>query len=205
MLSVKIYKKLPHLIIDKEWSVLPGEIIALFGPSGSGKTMTIKTISGLEIPDSGTIILNENTLYDSENKINQPPQKRKVGYLPQNYALFPHMTLYENIIYGLKSKNENSIKEAIELLNRMDLEKYKNQYPDNLSGGQQQRAALIRAILTKPEVLLLDEPFSSVDAFLRKKLRQEIKVFLNETNLPIVIVTHDPFDIEDLGARVVNY
>lgn len=205
MLSVHIIKQLHNFKIETQWSVKKGEIVALFGPSGAGKTLSLKCISGLEVPDTGKIILNGKKLFDSDNKINIPPQKRKVGYLPQNYGLFPHMSLIDNVKYGIQKSNPVNPSELVELLQKLELEKFKYHYPHQLSGGQQQRVSLLRAMVTKPEILLLDEPFSAIDGFLRAKIREELREFLKEFHLPIVLVTHDPLDIEDLGARVIEY
>jgi molybdate transport system ATP-binding protein len=205
VLSVHIIKQLHNFKIETQWSVKKGEIVALFGPSGAGKTLSLKCISGLEVPDTGKIILNGKKLFDSDNKINIPPQKRKVGYLPQNYGLFPHMSLIDNVKYGIQKSNPVNPSELVELLQKLELEKFKYHYPHQLSGGQQQRVSLLRAMVTKPEILLLDEPFSAIDGFLRAKIREELREFLKEFHLPIVLVTHDPLDIEDLGARVIEY
>ncbi len=172
-------------------------ITGLLGSSGSGKSMTLKCIAGIVTPDEGYIALDDTVLFDSKNKINIRPQDRKVGYLFQNYALFPSMTVKKNIMCGLikeKDKVEKKRKydEAIALLH---LEGLENRLPSELSGGQAQRTALARIIVSEPNLLLLDEPFSALDAFLRRSLQKELLGLLQKLNKEAILVTHSAREV----------
>lgn len=188
-LFVDIEKKLGdfHLKVKFETQ---NEVMAILGASGSGKSMTLKCIAGIEKPDRGKIILNGVTLFDSEKKINLSPQKRKVGYLFQQYALFPDMTVEQNIACGVRGKkNVKEITEnVISTMNLSGLEKHK---PMQLSGGQQQRVALARILVNEPEVLLLDEPFSALDAYLKFQLEREVSKVMRDFGKTVVFVSHD--------------
>ena len=166
--------------------------LGFLGESGSGKSMCLKCIAGLESPDKGKIIINDKILFDSEKKINLPPQERKIGYLFQNYALFPNMTIEENLSIALKNlskqKKKNLCNEYIEKFHLTGLNK---RYPWQLSGGQQQRVALARALITSPEILLLDEPFSALDHHLRHSMEKELLNTLKDYSGDIIFVTHD--------------
>ena len=174
-LSVHIEKRVGdfHLKINLEHEM---GITGILGASGCGKSMTLKCIAGIEKPDKGRIVLNGRVLFDSEKKINLKPQERKVGYLFQNYALFPNMTVEQNILCGLsKEKDKGVKKEKMEaMIKVMDLASCKGLYPHQLSGGQQQRCALARMLVSEPELLLLDEPFSALDAYLREQLQTQV-------------------------------
>ncbi len=164
------------------------ELISLLGPSGCGKTTCLRTIAGFEMPDSGKIFLN------GHNITNIPPNKRNIGMVFQNYALFPHLNVYENVAYGLKIKKikENYIKEKVkDALNMVNLEGFENYDINELSGGMQQRVAVARALVIEPEVLLLDEPLSNLDAKLRIKMRKELKKLQKDLDIPTIYVTHD--------------
>ncbi|MDO4647562.1 MAG: ATP-binding cassette domain-containing protein [Eubacteriales bacterium] len=172
-------------------------VLGLLGASGSGKTMILKCIAGIVTPDRGKIILNGRTLFDSEQKVNLPPQKRKVGYLFQNYGLFPNMTLEKNILCGIqweKDKNKRAVR-AQEMIHKMELTGLEKRKPDELSGGQQQRTALARILVGQPEILLLDEPFSALDAFLRDRLVANLKHTLVEYGKDVILVTHSRDEI----------
>lgn len=190
-LSVEIEKRLGAFRLTARFET-DGGILGLLGASGCGKSMTLKCIAGIERPDRGRIILDGETLFDSDKKIDLPPQKRKVGYLFQSYALFPNMTVRQNILCGLygekgKEKREAALREAVRLLHLDGLE---GQRPHQLSGGQQQRAALARILVSRPRVLLLDEPFSALDAHLREKLQLELRELLGQFGRDVVMVTH---------------
>lgn len=167
-------------------------VLGFLGESGCGKSMTLKCIAGIIKPDKGKIILNNKVFFDSEKKINIPPQQRKVGYLFQNYALFPHMTVKENIELGLNniSKAEKD-KITKSYLKKMKLEGFENRYPHQLSGGQKQRIAFARALACNPDILLLDEPFSALDYHLKSNMENELIEVIKDFSGHIVYVTHD--------------
>ena len=180
------------------------EFLGILGPSGSGKSMTLKCIAGIEKPDRGRIVLNGNTLYDSEKGIHLPPQKRHVGYLFQSYALFPNMTVKQNILCGLHDEKDRKKKEGLvrEMLRLLQLEDTASLRPHQLSGGQAQRAALGRILVSRPDLLMLDEPFSALDAHLRLKLQMELKGLLKEYGRGILMVTHDRDEAFRMCSRI---
>ncbi len=165
-----------------------GNILAVVGESGSGKTTLIRLVAGLETLDKGEIIINNKMV--SSNSIFIEPQDRKVGMVFQDYALFPHFTVFDNIAYGI-SKLSNKKERVDEVLQLVGLEDLGNRYPHELSGGQQQRVALARALAPKPELLILDEPFSNLDIILRNKLREDLLKILKKTKSTVIFVTHD--------------
>ena len=199
-LFVDIEKRLGsfHLKVKIE---AENEILALLGASGSGKSMTLKCIAGIEKPDKGRIILNGRTLFDSDKNINLPPQKRKVGYLFQQYALFPNMTVRQNIAVAVKDKANG---EAIvaDALRAMNLEGFEAKRPHQLSGGQQQRVALARILVNEPDVLLLDEPFSALDSHLRFRLEQELRRTLRGFDKPIILVSHNRDEVYRMSDKI---
>ena len=180
------------------------EFLGILGPSGSGKSMTLKCIAGIEKPDRGRIVLNGNTLYDSEKGIHLPPQKRHVGYLFQSYALFPNMTVKQNILCGLHDEKDRKKKEGLvrEMLRLLQLESTASLRPHQLSGGQAQRAALGRILVNRPDLLMLDEPFSALDAHLRLKLQMELKSLLNGYGRGVLMVTHDRDEAFRMCSRI---
>lgn len=191
-LSVDIQKDFGDFRLDVSFETGEG-ITGLLGASGSGKSLTLRCIAGIEKPDKGKIILNGVTLFDSSRKINLPPQKRRVGYLFQNYALFPNMTVEQNIMCGLCREKDRAYKKEKtgELMKKMMLTGLEKHKPHQLSGGQQQRTALARILVNQPEILLLDEPFSALDSFLKIQLQPELKRLLKEYNKDAILVTHD--------------
>lgn len=166
-----------------------GDALGLLGASGSGKSMTLRCIAGVETPDQGYIRLNGRVLFDSEKGINIPPRNRNIGLLFQSYALFPHMTVNENIMIGMKDKARCS-KKLSRLLSVFSLEKLKDRYPWQLSGGQQQRVAMARLFAYEPELLLLDEPFSALDSHLKEELIPELKMILADFGRDLILVSH---------------
>ena len=166
------------------------ENLGLLGASGSGKSMTLKCIAGIETPDEGSIVLNNRVLFDSEKKINLKPQERNIGFLFQNYALFPNMTVEENIAAGLKLSKTEKKSIVNDMLKSFHLYGLENKYPNQLSGGQQQRAALARSIAYAPHILLLDEPFSALDHYLKGQVQAEVLELLKMYSGEVLIVTH---------------
>ncbi len=176
------------------------ELLCLFGHSGAGKTTLLRILAGLTKPDKGRIVFNDTVWFDSEKKINLPPQQRNVGYMFQDYTLFPNMTVEKNISFGQKEKNKE---EVDNLLLLFDLEILKNQYPEKLSGGQKQRVALARALAAKPNVLLLDEPLSALDFEMRLALQHEIRKAHELLNTVTIMVSHDLQEVFHLATSVI--
>ena len=203
MLQVTIKKKLGNFLLDVDFC-MDGGVFAILGASGCGKSMTLKCIAGIERPDEGRIVLNDRVLFDSKKKINLPPQKRKVGYMFQDYALFPNLTAYENIVYGLRNKpgisTEQDVQDFIHLLG---LEEHLNKRISQLSGGQKQRVALARTMVMKPKILLLDEPLSALDGVIKESIKSKIKEIAREFSLTTIIVTHDPEEALTLSDKVL--
>ena len=202
-LIVDIHKVLGSFVLDAAFEVENG-VTSLLGPSGCGKSLTLKCIAGIERPDSGHIELDGVVLFDSEAKINLPPQKRHVGYLFQNYALFPNMTVRQNILCGLNREKDRSVREARlrDLLRMMQLEGLERHKPHQLSGGQQQRVALARILVSDPQVLLLDEPFSALDGHLRDALKIELRDLLQRYGREVLMVTHDRTEAYNMSAQI---
>ncbi len=193
--------------LETEWEVSPGQVLVLFGPSGSGKTTILRAIAGLVSPIEGHIEVGDQVVYDRDTQSWVPPHRRKVGYVTQQYHLFPHLSVSRNISYGIPRGNSKGIFDndgdrISHLLDAFHLEGLANRRTWELSGGQQQRVALARALATEPQVLLLDEPFSSLDTELRRILRGEIRAVLSNANMPVILVTHDREDALAVGDVV---
>lgn len=165
--------------------------IGILGTSGSGKSMTLRSIAGIEDVDHGYIESNGRTLFDSSKRINLKPQKRNVGYMFQNYALFPTMTVMKNVMAGLRGSREENMARASEILRRFRMEGYEERLPAELSGGQQQRVALARILVTEPELILLDEPFSALDEYLRDRMQAEMLEMLEDYPGQVIMVSHN--------------
>ena len=190
-LSVDIEKKLGAFHLRSQFEA-PDETMALLGASGCGKSMTLKCIAGIVTPDRGRIVLGGRVLFDSEKKINLPPQQRRVGYLFQQYALFPNMSVEQNILCGIRREHKAQKKELLaEKIRMFRLEGLEKKYPAQLSGGQQQRVALARILSSEPEAVLLDEPFSALDSYLKWNLELELADLLALFGGPILWVSHD--------------
>jgi len=189
-------------IKDLNISIEKGEVVGILGESGSGKSTILRILAGLETPYKGSIEINGKTIYDDKTFIET--EHRGVGMVFQDYALFPHMTVAKNIMFGIKkmSKSEKE-KRMIEMLELVKLTEYKNKYPYELSGGQQQRIAIARAIAPKPSILLLDEPFSNLDANLKSKIRTDLKEIIKDANITSIFVTHDKEDAIDIASKVI--
>ena len=169
--------------------------IGILGASGCGKSMTLKSIAGIETPDEGLIRVGDRVLFDSSQKINLKPQKRNIGYLFQNYALFPTMTVAKNIEAGLKGTKEENQRRVQEMIEKFQLDGLAHRLPGQLSGGQQQRVALARIMAYEPDVILLDEPFSALDVFLKDRLQQEMKEILQDYQGIVIMVSHSRDEI----------
>ena len=190
---------------DLSITIEDGDFITLLGPSGCGKTTTLRQIAGLETPTSGEILIDGKVMFSSEKLIDVAPSQRDVGFLFQNYALWPHMTVFQNIAFGLenlkwpKDKIDARVKELLKLLK---IEEFPNRYPAELSGGQQQRVAIARTLATNPRILLMDEPLSNLDAKLRMEMRAELKRLHHETGATFVYVTHDQLEAMTLATKI---
>ena len=200
-LNVSIRKKLRDFTLDVNFSARD-EVFALLGASGSGKSFTLKCIAGIETPDEGKIILNGRVLFDSVKKINLPPQLRRVGYLFQNYALFPNMTVAENILFAAVGTQDEKLRSLYENIQRFELRGLENSYPHELSGGQQQRVAFARILTSHAEFLLLDEPFSALDSYLKWRLELELAEILKTYNGAAILVSHDRDEVFRLADKI---
>ncbi len=200
MLSVAARKRFGDFTLNAIWTS-DQPVIALVGPSGSGKTLTLQCIAGLIAPDEGRIVSAGRVLFDRDQAINLRPQLRRVGYVFQGYALFPHMTVLQNVAFAVRGRTDRTK----EFIDRLGLTGVSARYPSELSGGQQQRVALARALATDPDVLLLDEPLSALDAPLRRELCAELSQTLREWGKIAVLVTHDLSEAYQIADTVVLY
>ena len=186
------------LVIDS------GSFTTLLGASGCGKTTLLRMIAGLVTPDTGEIYFGDQCIFSAEKKINIPPEKRALGFVFQDFALWPHMTVYENVAFGLRAANrtENLDSKVKEALRAVQLEDFEKRYPHQLSGGQQQRVAFARAIVIEPECILFDEPLSALDALLREEMRTELKELMTKLNITAVFVTHDQTEAMSMSDKI---
>ena len=197
-----------HVLKDINLTIEDGDFMTLLGPSGCGKTTTLRVISGLEKPQGGTMTIDDKTVIDAANAFYEEPSKRGLNLVFQSYALWPHMTVYQNIAFGLKIKKlskEEIDQRVMDSLRTMRIDQYKDRYPNELSGGQQQRVAIARAIASNPKLLLLDEPLSNLDARLRIDMRVELKRLHRETGTTIVYVTHDQVEAMTMSTKVALF
>jgi ABC-type sulfate/molybdate transport systems ATPase subunit len=203
-LSVAIRRKLDNFTLDVSFEAGRG-ITALLGPSGAGKTLTLRAIAGLLRPDAGRITVGSQVLFDAEARIDLPARARRVGYVFQHYAVFPHLTVAENVGYGLHDLSRVARAARVaEMLDTVGLSEFAARRPRTLSGGQLQRVALARAIAPNPSVLLLDEPLAALDTPLRQRLGAELRALQERTAIPMVLVTHDPDEAARLADTVVR-
>lgn len=214
MLEMAIHKRMGKADFDFELAVelrLPesSRCAVLFGPSGSGKTLTLRALAGLLRPDSGFIRLNGETLFDARAGVNIPVRQRRIGYVFQDYALFPHLSVADNVAFGLTGcfgRHAGRVREQVAgWLEFFGIGELAERRPASLSCGQRQRVALARAMTVRPRLLLLDEPFSALDPLLRRRLRQELRDVLDRVELPALFITHDPADVELFGDHVALY
>lgn len=200
MIYVDIEKKFGKFTLKTKFQ-FDNEIMGLLGASGSGKSLTLKCIAGIEKPDKGRIILNDRVLFDSEKKINISPKDRKIGYLFQDYALFPNMNVYENIKVGIR-EGENFDKLIMEKLEEMRISHLKDKKINEISGGEKQRVALARLLINKPEIILLDEPFSALDDYLKSKIELEVSEVLRNYKIPTILVSHSRAEVYRLCNEI---
>lgn len=202
-LLVDIEKRLDTFTLRVQFEAEHGAT-ALLGASGCGKSVTLQCIAGIMTPDRGRIVLDGETLFDSERRVNLPPQRRCVGYLFQQYALFPNMTVQQNILCGIRTGSRaEKQRAAAEQLRRFRLDGLEKRYPSQLSGGQAQRVALARILASQPRAILLDEPFSALDAKIRQQMREELKKIQSDLGITVVFVTHDQEEAMSLSHRIV--
>jgi molybdate transport system ATP-binding protein len=182
--------------------------VALIGPNGSGKTTLLRTIAGAHRPDAGSVRLGDEVVFDGERGIDVPPEERHVGYVPQGYGLFPHLSVLDNVAFGLMGRASRQTRDerraaALRLLERMGCPHLADRRPATLSGGEQQRVALARALTVKPRILLLDEPLAALDARARRNIRSYLVEHLAERRGPALVVSHDARDVRSFGAQVI--
>ncbi|MES2936795.1 MAG: ABC transporter ATP-binding protein [Pseudomonadota bacterium] len=205
MLQLEVRKHLRDFEAAFDFS-LSRDITVLLGPSGHGKTTFLNMVAGMTTPDAGYVILDGVTLFDSTRGTNVRMEQRKVGFVFQDYALFPHMSVYDNIAYGLRAtgRKDKEVRAEVEQgLERMRIGELRDAKPSQLSGGQRQRVALARTLVTRPQIMLLDEPLSALDMQLRTAMRAELRTLLKTLEIPAVVVTHDPLDAVALGDDVI--
>ncbi len=197
-----------HVLRDINLTIEDGDFMTLLGPSGCGKTTTLRVVSGLEKPQHGTMTIDDRPVIDAEKAFYEAPSKRGLNLVFQSYALWPHMTVFQNVAFGLKIKKmkKAQIEETVmRALKTMRIEEYRNRYPNELSGGQQQRVAIARAIASSPKLLLLDEPLSNLDARLRIDMRAELKRLHKDTGTTIIYVTHDQVEALTMSTKIALF
>lgn len=201
MLDVGIFRSFNGFTLNVHFTA-EAPITALVGPSGSGKSLTLRTIAGALEPQRGRIALDDEVLFDSERGVNLAPQERRVGYVPQQYALFPHLDVVANVGFGLPNRRSDEGRRRIgKMLELMELTNLERHRPRELSGGQQQRVALARALILQPRILLLDEPFAALDAPIRSSLRSALRDLQPSLGFRALFVTHDPDDATALAGQ----
>ncbi|SFS23619.1 ABC transporter ATP-binding protein [Enterocloster citroniae] len=197
-----------HVLNDINLTIEDGDFMTFLGPSGCGKTTTLRVISGLEKPQHGIMLMDGETIIEAEKAFYVEPSKRGLNLVFQSYALWPHMTVFENVAFGLKVKKlpkEEVEKRTLDSLERMRIAEFKDRYPSELSGGQQQRVAIARAVASNPRLLLLDEPLSNLDARLRIDMRAELKRLHHETGTTIIYVTHDQVEALTMSTKIALF
>ncbi|HXW96453.1 MAG TPA: ABC transporter ATP-binding protein [Gemmatimonadales bacterium] len=205
MLSIELYREFSGFTLDAQWDAASG-VVALFGPTGAGKSLTLRCLAGLMSPQGGRIVVNGRTLYDSTHGVNHPTRDRRLGVVFQGYALFPHLSVEENIAYGLERLRRKARRARIEeMLERLALGPVRHLRPASLSGGQQQRVALGRALAADPELLLLDEPLAALDSPLRRSLRDDLAATIRGFGKSAILVTHDLAEACQLADQLVVY
>lgn len=193
-----------QVIFPTNLEIESGSFTTLLGPSGCGKTTLLRMIAGLETPDSGEIWFDNTCMYSSKQMIHSPPEARKLGFVFQDFALWPHMTVFENVAFGLRAQGRNGqLKQKVtQALEAVQLAGLYDRYPHQLSGGQQQRVAFARAIVIEPSCILFDEPLSALDALLREEMRVELKQLVNALGITVVFVTHDQIEAMSMSDKI---
>ena len=202
MLTVDIKKKLSDFTLDISFTA-PNKTLVLFGPSGCGKTTILRCIAGLIKPDEGSIVSNETIFYSSKEATHLPPRTRNVSYMFQDFALFPHMNVKHNIWYGVKTHNQQANELYEKLITLLKIEHLPHRSISQLSGGEKQRVAMARALMAEPQILLLDEPLSALDAQSRYELQDELKKLQEIWNIPFILVTHSPEEAQAMGSEIL--
>ncbi|AIF53386.1 ATP-binding cassette domain-containing protein [Pelosinus sp. UFO1] len=202
MLTVDITKKLSDFTLDISFTA-PNKTLVLFGPSGCGKTTILRCIAGLMKPDEGSIVSNKTVFYSSKAATHLPPRSRNVSYMFQDFALFPHMNVKHNIWYGVKTHSQQANDLYEKLITLLKIEHLPHRTIIQLSGGEKQRVAMARALMAEPQILLLDEPLSALDAQSRYELQDELKKLQEIWNIPFILVTHSPEEAQALGSEVI--
>lgn len=205
MLHVNLQKRLPDFDLDIEFTFDNG-ILVLFGPSGAGKTTILQCIAGLQQPENGLVKLDDKMFYSTYDRVNMAPRYRNIGYVFQDYALFPHLSVKDNVLYGIpkRCKSKSTYKMSVlEVLDKLKITHLQNRWPHQLSGGEKQRVALARALMVEPDLLLLDEPLSALDEATRSSLQKELQVIQKEWQIPFILVTHNKAEAQKLGHETV--
>lgn len=202
MLDVDIQKKLEFFELDIKFTVGNG-LLAIQGMSGSGKTTILNCISGIKTADKGHIRLNNKIFFSSNDNINMKIKDRNVGYVFQNYALFPHMTVKENILFGVNKKYTDYEKELSYISDMMKIRHIMDKYPSEISGGEKQRVAFARAMIIRPDILLLDEPFSALDEDLKEDIYKDLLNIKKSQNIPIILITHNKNEAKILADKII--
>jgi molybdate transport system ATP-binding protein len=203
-LDVELLYRVGEFELDVRFATRGG-ITALFGPSGAGKTLTLRAIAGLIRPQSGRVAVADHLLFDSRQGLDVPTRRRRIGYVFQQYALFPHLHVADNVGYALDGDRRARTERIEQLLRLVGLQGYGTRMPRQLSGGEQQRVALARAMAPRPDLILLDEPFSALDARVRRRLRAELRRIHETTGVPMVLVTHSYREMRELADWLVLY
>ena len=201
-----IYKTFGNFKIENlNIEIMDNSFFTLLGPSGCGKTTILRMIAGLEIPDNGEIYFDDECVFSKEKKINKAVEKRNLGFVFQDFALWPHMTVFENVAFPLKAKRDKKDlnKRVEDVLKIVEMSGYEKRYPSELSGGQMQRVSLARAIIGNPKCILFDEPLSALDAILRDEMRESIKKIITDYKMTAVFVTHDQFEAMSLSDKIL--
>jgi len=205
MIEFSLHKKLKaaegEMLLEVNYQLQEGQFLSIYGPSGAGKTSILRMLAGLMTPDDGSIRVKDTIWFDRQSKINLVPQKRKTGYVFQDYALFPNMTVRQNLCYALeKNQSQNFVDELMDII---ELSQLQHRRPQTLSGGQQQRVALARALVRKPDILLLDEPLSALDHDMRIKLQDYILKVHRHYQLSIILVSHDLAEVYKMSDQII--